>query len=98
MGMGFNANDFVKTLSLVPGFKSLDLYMGGYSSSYLPDGTQITAGVKTYQQLSSIPGYGDNVNSFPAVNSDYDVVFQVTNPINAYEIIVLDTLTVNVLT
>ena len=96
--MGFNANDFVKTLSLVPGIKSLDLYMGGYSSSYLPDGTQITAGVKTYQQLSSIPGYGDNVNSFPAVNSDYDVVFQVTNPINAYEIIVLDTLTVNVLT
>lgn len=98
MGMGFSANEFVKTMSAVSGVKSLDLYMGGYASAFLPDGTLVAAGVKSYKQLKSIPGYNDAVNQFPSVASDYDIIFGLEDPVNAYEIIVLDTLQVNVLT
>ena len=97
MGEGLSETDFVQALLKVSGVNSLDLYMGGYSNAYLPDGTQVAAGVKTYKQLKSIPGYNQDLNSFPAITSDYDVIFGQESTMAAYEILVLDTLTVNVL-
>jgi hypothetical protein len=97
MGQGLSETDFVQALLRVSGVNSLDLYMGGYSNAYLPDGTQVAAGVKTYKQLKSIPGYNQDLNSFPSVVSDYDVIFGQESTMAAYEILVLGTLTVNVL-
>ena len=98
MGMGFNAVEFIKAISNVSGVKSLDLYLGGYASAFLPDGTELAAGVKTFKQLKAIPSYKDSFNEFPKVASDYDIIFGLEEPVKPYEILVLDVLTVNVLT
>lgn len=98
MGMGFDAAGFIKMISNVSGVKSLDLYMGGIASAFLNDGTELAAGIKTYKQLKSIPSYKDAMNEFPKVATEYDVLFGLEDPVKPYEILVLDTITVNALT
>jgi len=98
LGMGLNATNFLKAVSNIAGVKSLNIYVGGYASVVLADGTEVVTGIKTYKHLKDIPNYMDSVNEFPKLVSEYEVILGAENPIKPYEIIVLDTLNVNVLT
>lgn len=91
MGMGLNSFDFIKSLSAISGIESFDIYVGGLASAFLPDGTILATGVKTYKQLKDIPGYKDSLTEFPKLSSEYDILFGAEYPIKPYEIIVLNT-------
>lgn len=98
MGRGLNSVDFIKAISSVSGVKSLDIYLGGLATILLPDGTEVTTGVKTYKNLKDIPNYKDSINEFPKLVSEYEVILGAEDAIKPHELLILDTLTVNVLT
>jgi hypothetical protein len=98
LGLGLKASEFIKTISNVSGIRSVDVYIGGLSTVFLPDGTEIVTGAKTYSQLKDIPSYQDTSEQFPSLSTSYDVSLSLSEPVAPYEIVVLDTLTVNVLT
>ena len=98
LGQGLRASEFIKAISNVSGIRSIDIYLGGLSTVFLPDGTEIVTGQKTYSHLKDIPSYKDTSEQFPALATSYNVALSLTEPVAPYEIVVLDTLTVNVLT
>jgi hypothetical protein len=98
LGLGLKSSEFIKEISTVPGIRSVDVYLGGIATVFLPDGTEIVTGNKTYTQLKDIPSYQDTSEEFPKLSTAYDVTLSLSEPIAPHEMIVLDILTVNVLT
>jgi hypothetical protein len=98
LGLGLRASDFIKSISSVSGIRSVDVYLGGLSTVFLPDGTEIITGEKTYSQLKDIPAYQDTSEQFPSLATSYNVSLSLSEPVAPYEIVVLSNLTVNVLT
>lgn len=97
LGLGLKAVDFIKIISSVPGIRSVDVYLGGLATVFLPDGTEIITGSKTYSQLKDIPSYQDTKEEFPKLSTSYDISLSLSDPVAPYEIVVLDELVVNVL-
>ena len=98
LGLGLKASEFIKTISNVSGIRSLDVYLGGLATVFMPDGSEVVTGEKTYTHLKDIPSYQDTSEQFPALATSYDVKLSLTEPVAPYEIVILDNLTVNVLT
>ena len=98
LGLGLKASEFIKAISNVAGIRSIDVYLGGLATVFLPDGTEIVTGSKTYTHMKDIPSYQDTSEQFPTLATAYDVSLSFTDPVAPYEIVVLNTLTVNVLT
>lgn len=98
LGLGLKSSEFVKIISSVPGIRSVDVYLGGLAIVFLTDGTLVTSGNKTYSHMKDIPSYKDTSQEFPKLATTYDVTLTFADPVAPYEIVVLDTLVVNVLT
>lgn len=98
MGRGLNSVEFIKAISSVPGIRTLDIYLGGLATITLADGSEVVTGIKTYKHLKDIPNYKDSINDFPKLVSEYEVILGAEDAIKPHELLVLDTLTVNVLT
>ncbi|MCI4435270.1 MAG: hypothetical protein JHC33_00475 [Ignisphaera sp.] len=98
LGLGLRASEFIKLISNVPGIRSIDVYLGGLTTVFMPDGTEVITGEKTYTNLKDIPSYADTSEQFPSLATAYDVQLSLTEPVAPYEIIILDNLSVNVLT
>ena len=97
LGMGLKAASLVKTLNAVSGVNSADVYLGGITTVTLPNSVEIVSGTKTYTPIKDIPGYQDTTQEFPALSTSYDISSSLLNSIAPYEIIVLDTLEVNII-
>lgn len=97
LGMGLKAASLVKTLNAVSGVSSADIYLGGITTVTLPNSVEIVSGNKTYTPIKDIPGYQDTTQAFPTLSTSYDISSSLLNPIAPYEIIVLDTLEVNII-
>ena len=98
MGRGLNSVEFIKAISSVPGIRTLDIYLGGLATITLSDGSEVVTGIKTYKHLKDIPNYKDSINEFPKLVSEYEVILGAEDAIKPHELLILDTLTVNVLT
>ena len=98
LGLGLRSSEFVKLISNVPGIRSIDVYLGGLATVFMPDGTEIITGEKTYTHLKDIPSYADTSEKFPSLATAYDVQLSLTEPVAPYEVVILDNLAVNVLT
>jgi hypothetical protein len=95
--MGLKAASLVKTLNAVSGISSADVYLGGITTVTLPNAYEIISGTKTYTPIKDIPGYQDTTQEFPTLSTAYDISSSLLNSIAPYEIIVLDTLEVNII-
>ncbi len=96
LGIGLQASDFVRTINSVPGISFADVYLGGITTITLPDGTEIASGSKTYTPISDIPGYQDTSEQFPLLSTSYNIQSTLLNPLAPYEILVLNTLEINI--
>ncbi len=96
MGIGLKASNLVKTINSVAGISSADVYIGGIISISLPDTTEIVSGSKTYLPIKDIPGYADTSQQFPELSAAYDIETSLLQPLNQYEIIVLNSLEINI--
>ena len=95
MGLGFRSTDFIKAVSSVSGIDTCDFYFGGLETLDLGNGSTVILGNKVYQQIKDIPSYTDNPANFPKLGNAYTGIAQVTTQLKPYEILVLDTLTIN---
>lgn len=97
LGLGLKSADLVKIINGVPGISSADLYVGGIAVVTLHNGTEIVTGSQTYVPLKDIPGYQDTSKQFPELSSSYDISLSLLQPIAPYEIVVLNSLEVNII-
>ena len=95
--MGLKAASLVKTLNAVSGISSADVYLGGITTVTLPNSVEIISGTKTFTPIKDIPGYQDTSQEFPTLSTSYDISSSLLNSIAPYEIIILDTLEVNII-
>ena len=96
LGLGLRAADLVKTINNVSGVSFADVYLGGITTVTLPDGTEIVTGSKTYTPIADIPGYKDTSEEFPTLSTSYNISSTLLNSLAPYEIIVLNSLEVNI--
>ncbi|MCI4436182.1 MAG: hypothetical protein JHC33_05150 [Ignisphaera sp.] len=97
LGIGLKAASLVKTLNAVSGISSADVYLGGITTVTLPNSVEIISGTKTFTPIKDIPGYQDTSQEFPTLSTSYDISSSLLNSIAPYEIIILDTLEVNII-
>lgn len=97
LGIGLQAANFVKTLNEVSGVSFADVYLGGITTVTLPDGTEIVTGSKTYTPIADIPGYQDTSLQFPVLSTSYNIESSLLAPLAPYEIVVLNTLEINII-
>ena len=97
LGMGLKAANFIKVLNNVSGVSSADVYLGGITTITLPNSVEVVSGTKTYTAIKDIPGYQDTSQQFPELSTSYDISSSLLDSIAPYEIIVLDTIEVNIL-
>lgn len=95
MGLGFKATEFIRTVSSVSGIDTCDFYFGGLETLDLGDGNTVILGNKVYQQIKDIPSFTDNPAKFPKLGNIMLGIAQVTKALKPYEILVLDSLTIN---
>lgn len=91
MGVGFKTTEFIKALSSVPGLETFNAYFGSLASITRAATDLLVYGNKQYSLIKDIPSY--------SVNSDTDIVAlqsqEVTRQLLPYEILILDSLTIN---
>jgi len=93
MGIGFNAAELIKTISVnVSGIKNMNIYFGGTIKN--PDGS--ISNVKEYQFIKDIPSYLEETATFPSISTTDNVLNNITDKLKAYEMILLDSLTINI--
>jgi len=97
LGIGLQASDFIRTINTVSGVSFADVYLGGITTITLADGTTVASGSKTYTPIVDIPGYKDTSEQFPALSTSYDIASTLLNPLAPYEILVLNTLEINII-
>lgn len=97
LGLGLKASNFIRTINNVSGVSSADVYLGGIVTVTLPNGTEVVTGSKTYTPLVDIPGYKDTNEAFPDLSTSYDISSSLLNSIAPYEIVVLSTLEINII-
>ncbi len=95
MGMGFSASDFHNQLSQVPGILDYDAYFGGTETVTLPNGTVIPLGSTIYVQIQDIPSYNESTTNFPPLGNNIIGIANVTQAMNPYEVLVLNTVSIN---
>lgn len=98
MGVGFNSTDLIKTVASVSGIDTCDFYFGGLETLTLASGNTIKLGNKVYQQIKDIPSYNENMASFPNIGNSLSGLGEVTQQVGPYEILILNTLTINTAT
>jgi len=95
MGMGFSASDFHNQLSQVSGILDYDAYFGGNETVTLPNGTVIPLGTTVYAQIQDIPSYNESTNNFPSLGNNIVGIANVTQAMNPYEVLILNTVMIN---
>ena len=95
MGAGFSASDFHNAMSTISGIADYDCYFGGTETATLIDGTIVPLGNRIFMPVKDIPSYNESTNSFPSVGNTIIGVGNLTQPMNAYEILVLNTAIIN---
>ncbi len=96
LGIGLQAANLVKTINNVSGVSFADVYLGGITTVTLSDGTAIITGSKTYTPIADIPGYKDTSEQFPTLSTSYNISSSLLDSLAPYEIIVLNSLEVNI--
>lgn len=97
LGQGLDTAKLIKSLAQLSGIKSMDIYLGGYSTVVDSSGNEIQSPFKIYQTLKDIPGYDENTAQFPTINSQISTSFSTTDKVKAWEILLLDKLEINTL-
>lgn len=95
MGLGFRSTDLIKAISAIPGIATSDFYFGGLETLSTSDGA-ILLGNKMYQQIKDIRSFSDSSLPFPAIGNSISSLAEITQQVKPYEILVLDTLTINI--
>ena len=95
MGMGFSASDFHNQMSQIPGILDYDSYFGGIETITLPNGTVIPLGNTIYSQIQDIPSYNESVNNFPSLGNNIVGIANITQPMNPYEVLILNNVSIN---
>jgi hypothetical protein len=95
MGMGFNTADFHNKLSVIPGIADYSCYFGGIETITMPDGTIIPLGNTIFTLISDIPSYTSSVTAFPGLGNNVVGIANLTQPMNPFEILVLNNVIVN---
>ncbi len=96
MGIGFRSMDLINALSAVQGISTIDLYFLSFPIVQNSDGSTTTLGVSQYQQIRDIPSYYTvQSDQFPVISSQLDYISSITQPMNPYEILYLNSITIN---
>ena len=95
MGVGFNAANFHNRMSNISGVSDYDAYFGGIETVTLKDGSTVSLGNKIYQQIKDIPSFTDNGVIFPDKGNAIIGINGITKPMNAFELLVLNTVNIN---
>jgi len=95
MGVGFNTSDFHNQLSNVSGIADYTCYFGGIETVTLADGNVVPLGNRIFASLQDIPSYNESTSLFPSIGNQIIGIANLTQPMNPYEILVLDTVLIN---